>query len=59
MENSWFTRGTKLIITGIKRENTFVPKKYKNTEWPLFEKIIDIDDNGFIIDSQTERVDIE
>ena len=43
----------------IKRENTFVPKKYKNTEWPLFEKIIDIDDNGFIIDSQTERVDIE
>ena len=59
LENSWFTRGTKLIITGIKRENTFIPKKYKNTEWPLFEKIIELDDKGFITDSQTERIEVE
>lgn len=59
IEKSWFTRGTKLLISGIKRENTFVPKKYKNTEWPLFEKIVELDDKGWIIQSQTERIEIE
>lgn len=55
IEKSWFTRGNKLIITGIKRDDTFIPKKYKNTEWPLFEKIEELDDRGFIIESYTER----
>ena len=57
IEKSWFTRGTKLIITGIKRDDTFVPKKYKNTEFPLFEKIISMDDQGFITASATERME--
>ena len=35
----------------------FVPKKYKNTDYPLFEKILDIDDRGFITNSVTERVE--
>lgn len=55
-EKSWFSRGTKLVITGIRRDDTFVPKKYKSTEWPLFERIDEMD-NGFIISSQTERVE--
>lgn len=59
IEKSFFQRGNKLIITGVRRDDNFIPKKYKNTEWPLFEKIIDIDDKGFITNSQTERVDIE
>ena len=59
VERSWFTRGNKLIITGIKRDDTFIPKKYKNTEWPLFEKIEEIDDKGFILSSSTERVEVE
>jgi DNA polymerase-3 subunit alpha len=59
IERSWFTRGNKLIITGIKRDNTFVPKKYKNTTYPLFEKIEELDDNGFIISSVTERAEVE
>ena len=59
VEKSWFTRGNKLIITGIKRDNTFIPKKYKGTEWPLFEKIEEIDDKGFILSSSTERVEVE
>ena len=59
IEKSWFTRGNKLIITGIKRDNTFIPKKYKGTEWPLFEKIEEIDDKGFILSSSTERVEVE
>ena len=59
VEKSFFQRGNKLIITGIRRNDTFVPKKYKNTEWPLFEKIIELDDKGFIISSATERAEEE
>lgn len=57
IEKSWFQRGTKLIITGIKRDDTFVPKKYKSTKAPLFEKIIALDDRGYIKESVTERVE--
>jgi len=57
IEKSWFTRGTKLIISGVKREDSFIPKKYKSSEYPLFEKIIEIDDKGFIINSTTERAE--
>ena len=28
LEKSWFTRGTKLLITGIRRDDSFFPKKY-------------------------------
>lgn len=59
IEKSWFTRGNKLIITGIKRDDTFVPKKYKNTKYPLFEKILEIDKDGFITNSITERPEEE
>lgn len=56
IEKSWFTRGNKLIITGIRRDDTFVPKKYKDTSYPLFEKINILED-GFILDSATERME--
>ena len=56
IEKSWFTRGNKLIITGIKRDDTFVPKKYKSTSYPLFEKIETME-NGFITSSSTERME--
>lgn len=55
IEKSWFTRGNKLIITGIRRDDTFVPKKYKNTQYPLFEKILSLDSRGFVTESTTER----
>lgn len=57
VEKSWFTRGNKLIVTGIRREDTFIPKKYKNTEYPLFERIDKLDENGWILQSVTERAD--
>lgn len=57
LEDSWFTRGTKLIITGIRRGDTFIPKKYKSTPYPLFERIDELDDKGFIIKSSTARID--
>ena len=31
LEKSWFTRGNKLIITGIRRGDTFYPKKYQDS----------------------------
>lgn len=59
IEKSWFTRGNKLIISGIKKEGCFIPKVYKNTTYPLFEKINEIDSKGFIINSQTTRAEVE
>jgi DNA polymerase-3 subunit alpha len=32
VEKSWFTRGKMLVITGFRREDTFVGKTYANTE---------------------------
>lgn len=59
VEKSWFTKGNKLIITGIRRGDNFIPKKYKDTEYPLFEKIIELNDNGDITLSQDERMEVE
>ena len=40
LERSWFTRGNKLLVQGIRRGNDFVPKKYKNSpSQVLFAKI--------------------
>lgn len=57
VEKSWFNRGNKLIITGIRRDDTFIPKKYKNTD--IFEKIIKMDEKGFILESLTERPEVD
>ena len=57
VEKSFFQKGNKLIITGIRRDDNFIPKKYKNTKWPLFEKIVEMSDDGFIIENQIERTE--
>lgn len=31
LERSWFTRGNKVLITGCRREDMFIPKKYKDS----------------------------
>lgn len=31
IEDSWFSRGNKIIILGIRRGDNFIPKKYKNS----------------------------
>lgn len=59
IEKSFFARGNKLIITGIRRDDDFVPKKYKSTTYSLFEKIEEIDSDGFITKSSTERAEVE
>ena len=59
VEKSFFARGNKLIITGIRRGDDFVPKKYKSTTYPLFEKIEEMDAHGYITKSTTERAEVE
>ena len=59
VEKSFFSKGTKLIITGIRRGDNFIPKKYKSTEYPLFEKIISLSDDGStIVDFAIERAEV-
>ena len=57
VEKGWFTRGNKIIVTGIKREDNFIAKKYKNTPHHLVELITSIDDNGFI-ETKLERTEV-
>lgn len=54
-EKSWFSRGNKIIVTGIKRDDQFFAKKYKNTPFHLVSLITDIDEDGTLT-IQEERL---
>ena len=55
LEESWFSRGTKLMITGFRREEQFVPRKYKDSIYNHSVQLIkSIDENG-ILTLQSER----
>ena len=49
MEKSWFSRGTKLIVTGMRRDDTFQLKKYKNTPYEVIEKVVGISEDGELL----------
>lgn len=57
IEKSWFSRGNKIIVTGIRRGDTFLAKKYKNTPYHLVELINDINENGYILTTK-DRVEV-
>ena len=42
-EKGWFTRGTKLLVTGYRRDDTFVAKKYKSTGGHTLYKITEVE----------------
>ena len=55
IEKSWFTRGNKILFTGIKRDNFFIPKVYKKSKWKNPVALItNITDDGYIV-LKTER----
>lgn len=58
IERSWFSRGNKIIVTGIRREDTFTAKKYARTPFHLVERITNINDDGTIT-TIGERVAVE
>ena len=48
IEKSIFARGNKIIVTGIRREDSFLAKKYSKTPYHLVEQITAINENGTI-----------
>ena len=50
IERSWFKRGNKLMVAGIRRGDNFVPKIYKNNVYFTYpiELITSIDEDGIV-----------
>jgi len=48
-EKSWFGRGSKIMLTGYRRDAQFVPKTYARTPTHTLYKIDDIDEKGNLI----------
>lgn len=58
-EKSWFARGTKIVVTGLKRDDMFIAKKYKKTPYHLVEKIIDLKEDGTLITQGVRYGEVE
>ena len=52
MEKGWFTRGTMLMITGFRRDDTFVAKNYKNSGSHQLYKITDVINDEIVITNE-------
>lgn len=48
IERSWFSRGTMLMVQGIRRGQDFIPKKRKDSIFPVITKILGIDEDGHL-----------
>lgn len=57
IEKSMFSRGNKIIVTGIRQEDSFTAKVYSATPWHRVEQIIEIDGERLII--KTERTEVK
>ena len=57
VEKSWMSRGTKLMVQGIRNGNNFIPKKRKNSVFPVIAKITSID--GENLTFQFERAEVD
>jgi len=56
IERGWFTRGTMLMVTGFRRDDTFVSKRYSKTPFHQLYKI-KVDKNGADLILIHERAD--
>lgn len=56
-EKSWFTRGNKLLIQGIRRGDFFIPKAYKGSEYKPITLISSIDYSTGKVTYKTDRED--
>lgn len=57
IERSWFSRGNKIIVTGIRIEDSFIAKKYSRTPYHLVELIENINSDGSI-EVRGERAEV-
>ena len=57
-EKSWFTRGNKIIVNGMRRgENIFVAKKYSSQPGHHFTLIKEVNEDG-TVELQEERIEV-
>lgn len=52
IEKSWFSRGTKIIVTGVRMGDSFLAKKYARTPYHLVERISDIVSGELVVNSE-------
>lgn len=59
LEKSWFTRGNKIMVTGFRRGEQWVSKKYKDSAYTHAVQLIEnIDENGKLT-LKTERTEVD
>lgn len=58
IEKSWFGRGNKVIVTGIRRADSYLAKKYRSTPYHLVELITNIRSDGSI-ETRGERAEVD
>ena len=46
MEKGWFGRGNKVLVTGFRRDDTFVAKTYSRTPTHQLNKITEVYEDG-------------
>lgn len=54
VEKSWFNKGNKLMITGFRREDQFVPRRYSKTPGHTLYEIQKVNSDG-TIELRSER----
>ena len=52
IEKTWFSRGSKIMVTGYRREDSFVGKTYKSTPTHQLYRIISIKDKDIILEHE-------
>ena len=57
IEKSMFTRGNKIIVTGIRQEDSFVAKVYQRTPWHRVEQIAGLNGDRLIIKAERSESD--
>ena len=55
LRKSEFSRGNKIIVTGIRDADGFRAKKYKNTKYHLIETIAKIENGSVVIDNRNDE----
>ena len=55
IRKSEFSRGNKIIVTGIRDGQDFRAKKYKNTKFHLVETIVEVNGNDVVINNRNDE----
>ena len=54
-EKGWFTRGTKVMVTGFRRDDMFIAKTYTKTQTHQLYKITNIDGGNMILEHERKN----